>query len=156
VAIAAQALVGRFLGAGDGDGARRIGRRMLGWGIGTGVVAGVALAVFHRLLPGLFSRDAEVVAATASLVLVAAGLQPLNGAVFVLDGLLIGAGDMRYLAGAMVVGLVVFAGAAGTVAATGAGVVWLWGALGLLMVTRLVTLGLRWRGSRWVVTGAER
>ncbi len=149
IAIAGQALIGRYLGASDVGTARAAGRRMLEWGVGAGVVMAVAIAALHTVLPSVFTSDVAVAELAASLLLVAALLQPVNGAVFVLDGLLIGAGDIGYLAVAMVP-------AAVAVAVTGAGVTWLWAALGLFMVTRLVTLGLRWHGTRWAVTGATR
>ena len=71
-----------------------------------------------------------------------------------LDGLLIGAGDVAYLAVAMVIGTVVFVPAALAVPLLGGDVLALWGAFGLLMATRLVTLALRWRTGAWAVTGA--
>ncbi|HEX5946325.1 MAG TPA: hypothetical protein VFY82_08615, partial [Acidimicrobiales bacterium] len=83
-------------------------------------------------------------------------LQPVNAVAFVLDGILIGAGDMRVLAWAMAGAAAVFIPAALAVAATGAGIGWLWAALGLLMVTRVVTLGARFAGDRWIVLGATR
>lgn len=156
IAIAGQALIGRYLGARDVATARAAGRRMLEWGVLAGAAMAVAIAALHTVLPAVFSSDAAVIDTAAALLLLVAVLQPVNGAVFVLDGLLIGAGDMGYLAAAMVIGLVVFVPAAVAVAVSGAGVGWLWAALGLFMLTRLVTLGVRWHGDRWAVTGATR
>jgi putative MATE family efflux protein len=156
VAIAAQALTGRFLGAGDADQARAAGRRMIGWGLVAGVVAGVVVGAAHGVLPVLFTDDRAVMSAAGTLLVVAAAQQPVNGVVFVLDGLLIGAGDLGYLAVAMLVGLAVFVPAALAVLVLDLGVVWLWAALGLFMVSRLATLGLRWRGAAWAVTGGTR
>jgi putative MATE family efflux protein len=156
VAIAAQAIIGRLLGAGDTGEAWAAGRRMLWWGLVTGVVAGGAVGLVHGVLPALFSSDPPVVATAAGLLVIAAVLQPVNGLVFVLDGLLIGAGDAAYLAVAMVVGMVLFVPVAIAVAALGAGVEGLWWAFGVLMGTRLVTLGWRWRRGDWAVTGAVR
>ena len=155
LAIAGQAMVGRLLGAGDGDGARRAGRRLLGWGAGVGVVLGLAVAALHGVLPPLFTEDDDVVRLAADLLLVVALLQPVNGLVFVLDGVLIGAGDMRFLAVAMVGAAVVFVPAAGLVLALDLGLAALWAAIALLMLTRLVALGRRFAGGRWVVVGAS-
>ena len=69
---------------------------------------------------------------------------------FALDGILIGAGDTRYLAGAMVVSLTVFVPAA-LAAGSLAG---LWAALDVLMLARLATLGVRFVRGRWMVLGA--
>jgi Na+-driven multidrug efflux pump len=85
-----------------------------------------------------------------------AALQPVNAVAFVLDGVLIGAGDMRFLAWAMVGAAALFVPAALAVAALDLGIGWLWASLGLLMVTRTVTLGARFTGGRWAVVGATR
>ncbi len=149
LAIAAQALVGRLLGAGDPAGARAVSRRLVSLGVGGGVVVGALLAAAHTLLPPLFTPDDHVQALTAFLLLVVAAMQPLNGLVFVLDGVLIGAGDARYLAWSMAACALVFAGAAALVPLLGLGIGALWAALTVLMLARGLTLGLRTRGSAW-------
>jgi Na+-driven multidrug efflux pump len=97
-----------------------------------------------------------VLALTAFVLLFVGGMQPVNGAVFVLDGVLMGAGDMRYLAVSMVAAAVLFLVAAAVLVATGAGLGWLWTAILGLMVARLVALAVRVRGDRWLVVGAVR
>ena len=156
IAIAGQALVGRALGAGDARAARGAGRRMIEWGLAFGVVVGVAVLVVRTAVPHLFSDDPAVVALTAFVLLWLAVLQPVNALAFVLDGILIGAGDMRFLAWAMAVAAGVFIPAALAVGFTGAGIGWLWAALGLLMATRVAMLGTRFAGDGWVVLGATR
>ena len=155
VAIAGQAMTGRFLGAADLDGARAAGRRMIEWGVTAGVVLGAGLALLHGMLPAVFTTDPAVQALTATLLLIAAAMQPLNGGVFALDGILIGAGDLRFLAVAMVISIVVFVPLAIGVAVADLGVTWLWGALAVFMAARAVTLGLRFAGSAWLVPGAD-
>jgi putative MATE family efflux protein len=156
IAIAGQALVGRALGAGDARAARGAGRRMIEWGLAFGVVVGVAVLVVRTAVPHLFSDDPAVVALTAFVLLWLAVLQPVNALAFVLDGILIGAGDMRFLAWAMAVAAGVFIPAALAVGLTGAGIGWLWAALGLLMATRVAMLGARFAGDGWIVLGATR
>jgi Na+-driven multidrug efflux pump len=78
------------------------------------------------------------------------------GVVFVLDGVLIGAGDQDYLALAGLATLVVFVIAAACVHALGGGLVALWLAYSVWLVARFVTLTLRARTSAWLVTGATR
>jgi Na+-driven multidrug efflux pump len=129
---------------------------MVEWGVGAGLVFGVLVAVTRPLLPEIFTNDADVVSVAAFLLWFVAVLQPVNGAVFVLDGVLIGAGDMRYLAWAMFVSAVAFVPAAGVVLVLDLGVGWVWATLGLLMVVRLVTLGARFAGQSWLVIGADR
>ncbi len=155
LAIAAQAMIGRLLGSGDARGARAAARRMLQWGVVAGLGFAVAVGSLRSLLPGLFSEDAEVVALCAFVLVFVAVLQPLNAVVFVLDGVLIGAGDMRFLAWAMAGAAAVFVPAAGAVLALGWGIGWLWASLGLLMVTRAAALAWRFRGDAWMVEGAS-
>ncbi len=156
IAIAAQAIVGRRLGAGEVDATRRTTRRMLGWGLATGGIAGVALLAVSPWLAWLFTSDPAVRAATVGALVVVALIQPLSGVVFVLDGVLIGAGDGRYLAWAGVATLVVYAPCALAVLQSGAGLGWLWAAYGAWIVARAVTLLLRERSDAWLVTGAVR
>jgi putative MATE family efflux protein len=156
IAIAGQALIGRLLGGGDPEGARVAGRRMLEWGLAAGVAFAVVLALLRPVLPRLFTDDAQVIALCAFLLWFVALLQPVNAVVFVLDGLLIGAGDLRFLAWAMAGAAAVFVPAALAVAALGLGVGWLWGAIALLMLTRMAALLWRFAGPAWQVAGATR
>jgi putative MATE family efflux protein len=156
LAIAAQAMTGRYLGAADVAGARRVTRRLMGWGAASGVAFGVVLAGLSTVLGGLFTSDPEVRRALAAVLIVAAVQQPVSGVVFVLDGVLIGAEDGVYLAWAGVLTLVVYAPLAIAVQAAGGGLVWLWWAFGAFMLTRLVTLVLRERSDAWLVTGVSR
>ncbi len=156
VAIAGQAITGRALGAGDVAGARAATRRMVQWGVLAGVAAGLLLAVVSGVLPALFTGSSDVRGLITRVLLVVALLQPVAGVVFVLDGVLIGAGDGRYLARAGVVTLIAFLPAAYAVLATHAGLVALWAAYGVFMTARLVVLATRARGPAWLVTGAVR
>jgi putative MATE family efflux protein len=156
IAIAGQAMVGRALGAGDGRGARDAGRRMIEWGVALGVVVGALVAALRTVLPHLFTDDVEVLALASFLLVWVAALQPLNAVAFVLDGVLIGAGDMRFLAWSMIVAAAVFIPAALAVLVLDAGIGWLWASLGLLMATRASTLLARFASGRWIVLGARR
>lgn len=154
VAIAGQTLTGRSLGGGEVETTRRLVRRMNGWGVVTGVVAGALIAAVAGVLPALFTADAAVQDALVPVLLLVAAVQPVSGVVFVLDGVLIGAGDGAYLAAASVLTLLVYAPLAWAVIPLGGGLVALWGAYAALQLARLATLWLRQRGSRWMVLGA--
>ncbi|MGA4801316.1 MATE family efflux transporter [Streptomyces lavendulocolor] len=156
IAIAGQAIIGRYLGAGDAEGARRVCRRMVEWGIASGLLLGGLIVLARPLFIPLFTDDQTVRDTLLPALLVVALSQPIAGVVFVLDGVLMGAGDGPYLAAAMVVTLVVFAPVALLVPAFGGGLTALWWAMGLMMLVRMVTLWLRMRSGRWVVTGATR
>jgi putative MATE family efflux protein len=151
VAIAAQAITGRYLGAGDPAGVRAITARMLRWGVLGGVVTGLGLAATSPWLGALFTDDARVRDLLVPVLLVAALAQPLAGVVFVLDGVLIGAGDGRYLAWVGLLVLAVFAPAA---VGLGGTLVWLWVAFAVaFMGGRGVVLLARARSDAWLRLG---
>lgn len=151
IAIAAQALTGRYLGAGDIAGTRTITRRMLHWGWVSGVGTGVVLAVSAPFLGALFTPDDQVRHLLTQVLLIAALAQPVAGIVFVLDGVLIGAGDGRYLAWAGLAVLLVFAPAAWVAIAWGGSLLWLWVAfVSAFMGGRCVVLLARERTTAWM------
>jgi putative MATE family efflux protein len=152
VAIAGQAITGRTLGAGDAAGTKEATRRMVRWGLWSGVLLGVLVVAARPLLPGLFDADPQVTEQLLAVLWPVALFQPLCGVVFVLDGVLIGAGDQRYLAWAGVWTTLAYLPAA--LLASGFGIVALWCALGLWMFARLLTLTRRAAGTAWLVTGA--
>ncbi|WP_405448266.1 MATE family efflux transporter [Streptomyces erythrochromogenes] len=156
IAIAGQAIIGRYLGSGDTDGAKAVCRRMVQWGIVTGVVLGLLVVLARPVFIPLFTSDPAVENALLPALLVVALSQPVSGIVFVLDGVLMGAGDGRYLARAMLVTLAAFTPVALLVPALGGGLTTLWWAMTLMMLVRMVTLQLRARSGRWAIAGATR
>lgn len=156
LAIAGQTMTGRYLGAADLPGVRRFTRRLLWWGFGSGTVAAATLVLLHGFVPGLFTSDTEVARVMIPALLMVAVIQPLSGLVFVLDGVLIGAGDAVYLAVAGTIVLACYLPLAWLVWSTGAGLMWLWLAYGGFIAARLATLGVRYRSDAWLVTGARR
>jgi len=170
LAIAGQALTGKALGAGDIAGARSATSTMLRWGVVGGGMLGILVLAAHSVLPPLFSPDPAVQSALAAALIVVAVSQPIAGFVFVLDGVLIGAGDGRWLALAQVGLLVLYlplilavrtAGPsllAGTdsAAAQGHALTVLWLTFVVFMTMRGAALGWRARGDAWLITGATR
>jgi len=156
IAIAGQAITGKYLGAGDVAGARAATARMTAWGAVYGVVFGAVILAARPFLPGLFAAAPPVAGLLLTVLLVVAVLQPVAGVVFVLDGVLIGAGDQDYLALAGLITAVVFGIAAACVHVLHGGLVALWLAFGVWIAARFVTLTLRARGSAWLVTGPVR
>ncbi|WP_432117324.1 MATE family efflux transporter [Streptomyces sp. bgisy032] len=156
IAIAGQAIIGRYLGAGDTQGARDACRRMVEWGIAVGVALGVLVIVTRPLFLPLFTSDPAVVDVALPALIIVALSQPISGVVFTLDGVLMGAGDGPYLAWAMLIVLAVFTPVALLVPAMGGGLTALWAAMTLMMTVRMLTLWIRTRSGRWIVTGATR
>lgn len=156
IAIAGQAIIGRYLGADDAEGARQVCRRMVQWGVVSGAVLGLLLVLARPLFVPLFTGDPAVQSTLLPALLVVALSQPISGVVFVLDGVLMGAGDGPYLAWAMLLTLAVFAPVALLVPVAGGGLTALWWAMTLMMTVRMGTLWFRMRSGRWIVTGASR
>lgn len=154
LAIAAQALVGRLLGEGDSAGARAVGRRVLVWSLRLGTVLALAVVASSRILPRVFSGDPRVLSLAATLLLVVGLSQPVNAVAFGLDGILIGAGDTRFLAWSMLLASAFFIALAQFVRLSGLTLIWLWWALAALMITRAALLGLRFAGDSWARTGS--
>jgi putative MATE family efflux protein len=155
LAIAAQALIGRGLGAGDEPFVRRVLGRTVAWGIWFGVAVGGVIAALSGLIGLVFTGDPAVAALVQPALLVLAVAQPVCGVVFVLDGVLMGAGDARYLAIAGILNLVPYVPALLVMAAlrpTGAGgLAWLAVCFfGVYMLARLATLGWRVRRPEWL------
>lgn len=159
LAIAAQALIGRGLGAQDEPFVRRVLGRTVAWGAWFGVVVGAAIAALSGVIGLVFTGDADVAALVQPALLALAVAQPVCGVVFVLDGVLMGAGDVRYLAIAGGLNLVPYLPAlvavwllhpTGTV-----GLLWLAVCFfGVYMLARLATLGWRVRRPDWLTAGA--
>jgi putative MATE family efflux protein len=153
VAIAAQALIGRRLGARDPAGARQISQRLIWWGIVCGVVLAALVLPLSRPIARVFTDDPAVESAAASLLVWVAALQPVAAVAFTLDGVLIGASDTRFLAWSMAVSSAAFVVVSYVAFKSG------WGTAGLVvgatawMVARTATTGLRWLRGRWVLAG---
>lgn len=156
IAIAAQAIIGRYLGAGESTTVRRLTGTMIWWGIGCGIVFGLIILAIRQFLAPVFTSDPAVAGQLESMLLIVAALQPIAGVVFVLDGVLIGAGDARYLALAGLIALLAYLPLALLVDRNAAGLQWLWVAYGGYMLARMVTLAIRARSTSWMVLGADR
>lgn len=156
IAIAGQAMVGTLLGANNAPQALRVGRRLTWWGVGLGVLASALVLLARPVIPDLFTNDPAVIEQTLGVLLLLAIMQPLAGAAFALDGILIGAGDMRFLAYAMAANTAFFLGLLAIVQFLGGGLTGLWISLALFIAARAVTLGWRIRGDAWIVTGSHR
>ena len=157
VAIAGQVIVGRSLGAGDAEEAYRAAKRMIELSIAAGAVFAVVMLALTEVLPRAFTSDADVIGELHKIWPLFALMQPANGAVFALDGILIGAGDTRFLMwGMLASSLLVFVPVALASLALDFGIVGVWCGLLGLIAARLVTCGWRFRGRRWAIVGAIR
>jgi putative MATE family efflux protein len=151
IAIAGQVIVGRALGGGDAGEAFAAARRMLEWALLAGLVIGGVFLALADVVPRAFTSDPEVIDQAHDLWPLFCAMWPVAAIVFALDGILIGAGDTAYLAGAMVVAFVAFL----PIVLTAETVTVVWVALDVLMLIRLATLGARFARRRWALVGAH-
>ena len=156
LAIAGQAMIGHGLGASDVPRVRAITRRLIQLGLVAGVVGGAVVAALSPVLGGVFTTDSDIRGDLVPVLLVLALGVPVAGFVFVLDGVLIGAGDARYLAITGVVNLAVYVPVLALAASVGS-ILGVWAAFAIGYIgARAVTLGLRARTDRWIVAGPAR
>ncbi|MFB9618083.1 MATE family efflux transporter [Brooklawnia cerclae] len=155
LAIAAQALLARAIGAGDREAVTTTTRRLITWGWRCGAAGALVIAAASPVLGRVFTSDPTVLGPLPwTFLLMASGL-PLAGYVFVLDGILIAAEDYPYLAIASVATIAVLLPVLLGVAATGttgvAGMLLIWASYGFVFIgMRAVMLTLRIRGTTWL------
>jgi Na+-driven multidrug efflux pump len=153
IAIAGQVIVGRLLGAGDPERAYAASARMIALTVYLGLVFAALMLALEDVLPLVFTGDDAVLAQARELWPVFALMQPLNAAVFALDGILIGAGDARYLMWSMLASMAASVAVAVAALNYDWGILGIWLALLVLICVRLVTLSARFMRRRWLVTG---
>jgi Na+-driven multidrug efflux pump len=155
-AIAAQALIGRLLGAGQVDAALALARRLLGAGALLGVAFGVVLAAGYVGVPRAFTSDPGVVGKAHVLWPWLVLMMPVNGWVFALDGILFGAGDLRFMRNVTIAGaLCGYLPLTLATAEFGWGLTGIWIGISTFIWIRAAMGYARWRGRRWLVGGAR-
>ncbi len=153
IAIAGQIIVGRELGSGRREDAYAASARMIWLSVALGGVFAALMLVLSGVLPRIFTGDTAVLDEAALLWPLFVLMQPLNGAVFALDGILIGAGDGPFLAISMAIAFVACATVLVATLAEDWGIRGVWAALVVLILVRLTAMTARFRRGRWLVTG---
>ncbi len=156
LAIAAQAMVGRRLGASEGDGVQAVVRRLMRWALRYGIAVGALVMVGAPWAPMLFSSDSTVQHLITVALLIVGAHQPLAAIVFLLDGVLVGSGDGRYLAFVLTMAMCTFLPIAWAVVHWNLGIVGLWCAMIAFLTTRAGLMVRRARSGAWIVEGATR
>ncbi|MDH5372901.1 MAG: MATE family efflux transporter [Acidimicrobiia bacterium] len=144
LAIAAQAMIGRFVGAGDQESVRLAARRLLTWGAWIGLALGVMMFLGRNLIAGWFTPDVVVQELVASTMVILALLQPAGALVFVADGLYLGAGAFRFLSGATVTAATITAVLLALVPGSGWGLAGVWWAIAALIGVRGIAFAIRY------------
>lgn len=149
-AIAGQALVGTAIGAARPEVATADARRLVRWGLVSGCAIGLVFLVLQGVLPRLFTTDAAVLAEADAVWILVAAIQPVGGVVFVLDGVLMGAGDFRFLLWSTALAALGGLAPVSIVALVlGWGLVGIWWGMALMMLIRLALTVARLRSGRW-------
>jgi MATE family, multidrug efflux pump len=157
VAIAGQVIVGRTLGSGDAEAAHAAARRMIEWAVVAGAAFGLVMLLLIDVIPRAFTSDPDVIDRAQEIWPLFALMQPANGAVFALDGILIGAGDTRFLMyGMLAASFGFYVPVALLALALDWGIVGVWVGLVGLIAVRLGTCAWRFRSRRWALVGAPR
>lgn len=153
IAIAGQIIVGQELGRGRRERAFAASERMIWLAAAAGGVFALVMLALADLVPRAFTGDSSVLDEAALMWPLFALMQPLSGAVFALDGILIGAGDGPFLAGSMAAAFVACAAVLGLALQWDWGIRGVWAALVVLILVRLTLMTARFRRGRWLVTG---
>ena len=151
LAVAGQALVAKYLGSAQKEKAYQMGKTLILCGAVAGLLFGIAFLGAQDAIVSFFTNSTDVkLLLGAGVILLVALFQPLNGIVFVLDGLLIGAHDTRFLMWAMLIGaLGIFVPISWMSLNWGWGLMGIWAGVGALMSWRLLTLLYRFFSRRW-------
>ncbi|WP_342801397.1 MATE family efflux transporter [Nocardia sp. No.11] len=156
LAIAAQTLVGAALGAGNARGAEGIARRVTGWSEIFALVLAAVFAAGAGVIPLLFTDDAQVLERTHVIWWFFVAMIPVAGAVFALDGVLLGAGDAAFLRTAtLIAALIGFLPLIWLSLVFDWGVAGIWSGLVAFMLLRLLAVVARARTGRWARVGAD-
>ncbi len=147
LAVAAQAMVGKYRGSDDVAAARDAANRLLLWGLGLGVGLALLFLAARPVLPRIFTAEPEVLDTVDTILPFVIGMQPLNALVFVWDGVFMGAEDFRYLAGQMVISGLTAAAVLLAVIPMGWGLPGVWWGIVTLMLARATTLAARYFGA---------
>ena len=154
LAIAAQSLVGAALGAGELAHAKSVAWRVTIFStVASAVLAGI-FAVGASVFPSVFTDDSSVKDAIGVPWWFMVAQLPIAGIVFALDGVLLGAGDAKFMRNATLVSaLVGFLPLIWLSLVFGWGLMGIWSGLSIFMVLRLVFVGWRALSGRWLVPG---
>ena len=151
LAVAGQALVAKYLGSAQKEKAYAMGKILILCGSAAGLLFGIAFIGAEDVIVNFFTNSGDVkLLLGGGVILLVAFFQPLNGIVFVLDGLLIGARDTRFLMWAMLIGaLGIFVPISWMSLHWGWDLTGIWAGIGALMTWRLVTLLYRFFSRKW-------
>ena len=154
LAIAAQSLVGAALGGGHTEHAKSVALRVTVFSTAAASGLAVIFAAGAKVLPVLFTDDRAVLSSIGVPWWFMVAQLPVAGVVFALDGVLLGAGDAKFMRNATLVSaLVGFLPLIWLSLAFGWGLWGIWSGLSTFMVLRLVFVGVRAFSGRWLVPG---
>ena len=143
LAIAAQALIGKYRGSGDRVAVLEISDRLLVLGAAVGLILAGALWLLSPVIGSWFTGDSGVLLEFDQVFWLVVVIQPLGALVFVWDGVFIGAGDFTFLAGAMAASALMSGVVLILVIPLGWGLSGVWWGIVVLLSARVLTLAWR-------------
>jgi putative MATE family efflux protein len=153
-AIAAQSLVGAALGAGQLAHAKSVALRVTIFSTAASAVLAGVFAVGASVFPSVFTDDRSVLDAMGVPWWFMVAQLPVAGIVFALDGVLLGAGDAKFMRNATLISaLVGFLPLIWLSLVFGWGLFGIWSGLSTFMVLRLAFVGWRAFSGNWLVPG---
>jgi Na+-driven multidrug efflux pump len=154
LAIAAQSLVGAALGAGQLAHAKSVAWRVTTFSLLVAAVLAAVVGIGASVLPSVFTHDAAVLDEIDVPWWFMVAQLPVAGIVFALDGVLLGAGDAKFMRNATLISaLVGFLPLVWLSLLFGWGLFGIWAGLSTFMVLRLAFVGWRAFSGRWLVPG---
>jgi putative MATE family efflux protein len=150
LSVPSQSITGTLLGRNQRAEAREYARRLLWLGTWLGVAIGAVVAALSDVIPRIFTTNGVVIGRTAPVLILMAVLQIPNASLWVLDGILMGASEYRFMLYSTMGGLVLFLPMALAVLHWHhLGIIGLWCAMGIWATGRLTTNVLRYRALPW-------
>lgn len=131
----------------DTMGARRVADRLLQLGVGSGIALAGLFTLASPVLPKLFTDDVQVTESINAILPIALAMLPVNGAVYVLDGILVGSRDFKWMAMAMSLAAGCVVSFLAAVEPLDLGLPGVWEALAGLMLLRMATLVWRYQSN---------
>jgi len=144
LAVAGQSMVAVSIGMGDMPEAREVSKRLMQVGLGLGIGLSVLYGFGSSALPQLFTDNEDVLISFRDILPVLVLMQPLNALVYVLDGVLVGTKDYKFLAIAMLISCAATVVILEEVGPYDLGLWGVWVGLAVLMGGRLATLAYRY------------
>lgn len=152
IGVAGTSLVGQMLGSERSDLAMLYGKVAQRMALVCAFLVAALVILFRYPLVSLFTKEADVIALAASVMLMVAAFQPLQTTSVVISGALRGAGDTRFVAGIMLLCVTLIRPTLAYVGIhfVGLGLFGAWAASIVDMTVRVTAVYSRFHSGKWM------